>query len=503
MSISQMILAANWLFDKDVYQKTKRFFSQKIALIFSLIFFVHLIWLLNTANFSYAMDDLRTKAPIFILAVIFSTTPRLSKKEFNIVLLFHLSAVFVTSMVSAYIYFTQNPADFRLISPFISHIRLAINVCLAIFSLLYFVVKNPFNLKNKLLTIQKIGFIAILLWLLSFLSMLQSFTGIGIVFIAFLCICLNLIYQSSISQIAKILFGSILIIAPISFLFSIYQTYREYTEKPVVSINTLDRVSRYGGVYRHDTINFGTENGKWIGLYLCEPELQHAWNKRSEIKYNTPDDQGNTINYTLIRYLTSKDLRKDFDGVNALSDQDVKNIEKGIANTEYTEGFGIKSRLNKLLWEYMEYKNHNVIVGHSLFQRLELWKTSLTIIKSNWVFGIGTGDVPDYFKQTLANENSPLKGTKLRSHNQYLSLFIAFGIVGFLLCMFSFIYPFVKSKLIFDYFCMIFLIILLMSMFTEDTIESQDGVTFYAFFAALYLFQKPLIKETLLTKTMK
>jgi O-antigen ligase len=140
-------------------------------------------------------------------------------------------------------------------------------------------------------------------------------------------------------------------------------------------------------------------------------------------------------------------------------------------------------------------------VGHSLFQRFELWKTSWSIIQSNWLFGVGTGDVPDVFHQTLKDENSPLQDTKLRSHNQYLSLFIAFGVVGFLLCLFSFIYPFVKSKLIFDYFCTIFLIVFLMSMLTEDTIESQDGVTFYAFFAALYLFQKPLKKEALLTKT--
>jgi hypothetical protein len=501
MSLSQMILAANWLFDKDVYQKTKLFFSQKIALVFGLIFFVHLCWLLNTANFSYAMDDLRTKAPIFILAVIFSTTPRLSKKEFYFLLLTHISAVFLTSMISASIYFTENPADFRLISPFISHIRLALNVCIAIFSLLYFIFNNPFHLNRRLLIAQKSGFILILLWLLSFLSMLQSFTGIGIVFFVFLSICLKSIYQSSISKIAKILFTGILILAPVACFFTLFHSYRNYSQKPTVILSNLDTVSKYGGIYRQDTINFKTENGKWIGLYLCEPELQHGWNQRSKIKYNTPDTPGSTINYTLIRYLTSKGLRKDFDGVNALSDQDVKNIEKGIANIEYTQGSGINSRLYKLFWEYQEYKDHGVFVGHSLFQRLELWKTSWSVIKSNWLFGVGTGDVPDVFKQTLKNENSPLQDTKLRSHNQYLSLFIAFGVVGFLLCLFSFIYPFIKSKLIFDYFCTIFLIVFLMSMLTEDTIESQDGVTFYAFFAALYLFQKPLKKEALLTKT--
>jgi hypothetical protein len=501
MSLSQMILAANWLLDPEVYQKTKRFFAQKTALIFALVYFVHVCWLLNTSNFSYALVDLRTKAPLFILAVIFSTTSRLSKKEFIFVLLAHASAVFATSLVSAYIYFTQNPADFRLISPFISHIRLALNVCIAIFSLLYLVFGNPFQLSRKLLTVQKLGFILIMLWLLSFLSMLQSFTGIGIVVIVFLSICLKSIFEFRIPKTAKILIGVALIVAPLFFVLSIGRTYRDYSHKPAVVLSSLDSVTRYGGIYLQDTINFKTENGKWIGIYLCEPELQAAWNRRSKIRYNTLDNQGNTINYALMRYLTSKGLRKDFDGVNALSDQDVANIEKGIANIEYTRGSGLNSRLYKLFWEYQEYRYQGKFVGHSLFQRFELWKTSWSIIQSNWLFGVGTGDVPDVFHQTLKDENSPLQDTKLRSHNQYLSLFIAFGVVGFLLCLFSFIYPFVKSKLIFDYFCTIFLIVFLMSMLTEDTIESQDGVTFYAFFAALYLFQKPLKKEALLTKT--
>lgn len=497
MSLSQMILAANWLIDKDVLQKLKLFFTQKIALVFSLIFFIHIAWLANTSNFSYALDDLRTKAPILILAVIFATSPRLSKKEFSSILLTHISAVFITSIISAFIFFTENPADFRLISPFISHIRLALNVCIAIFSLLYFIVKNPFNLKSKLAIVQKAGFLLIIFWLINFLSMLQSVTGIVIVAIVFLLLCIRFLHQSPIAPLIKNSIIGLIIVCPILVILLINDSYQKYSNKPILTISALDHTTKHGGVYQHDTVNFGIENGKWIGLYLCEPEVQYAWNLRSSIKYNTLDEQGNTINFTLIRYLTSKNLRKDFEGVNALSNKDVDHIEKGIANSEYTENPGIESRFYKLFWEYQEYKNHGLIKGHSLFQRIELWKTSFEIIHSHWLLGIGTGDVPDQFKQALSNRNSTLKNTKLRSHNQYLSLCIAFGIVGFLLCMFSIIYPFIKSKLIFDYFCLIFLIVFLMSMFTEDTIESQDGVTFYAFFAALYLFQKPLKKETL------
>jgi hypothetical protein len=36
------------------------------------------------------------------------------------------------------------------------------------------------------------------------------------------------------------------------------------------------------------------------------------------------------------------------------------------------------------------------------------------------------------------------------------------------------------------------MMIMLLSMFTEDTIETQDGVTFFAFFNALFLLSYPL-----------
>jgi hypothetical protein len=45
-----------------------------------------------------------------------------------------------------------------------------------------------------------------------------------------------------------------------------------------------------------------------------------------------------------------------------------------------------------------------------------------------------------------------------------------------------------KLKRYHHYFYSIFLALMLLSMLTEDTIESQDGVTLFAFFNALLLF---------------
>lgn len=503
MSISQMILAANWLIDKDLIQKLNAFIRNKVALSFSLLFFVHTVWLANTINFEYAMLDLRIKSPILILAIIFSTTPSLTIKEFKTVLVFHVLSVLLMSMIGFYIYYFENPTDFRDISPFISHIRLSLNVCIAIFTLVYFIfhTQDIFFKTKYILFASKFVILSLIFWFLNFLSLLQSATGIFLFIFVGLVLILKYIIQKEISKKSKITLLSLILLIPLFLVGFIYISFKTYMYRPPVNIESLEKTTPYGETYRHDTIFFTTENQQWIGLYLCESELEKAWNQRSNMKYNSKDERGNIINYTLIRYLTSMNLRKDRDGVNALSKEDISNIEKGIANKNYTRGIGIKHRLHKLYWEYLMNKTNGDIKGHSMFQRLELWKTSVEILKKNWLFGAGTGDVPDVFKQELMEKNSPLKETRMRSHNQYLSLFIAFGIFGFLLCLFSFIYPFFKTKQFFDYFCMVFLIVFFVSMITEDTIESQDGVTFYAFFSSLYLFLKPLNREQFNNKT--
>lgn len=502
MSLAQMILAANWLIDKRVLVKFREFFTNKVALAFSLLFFVHLLWLANTTDFAYALDDLRTKSPIFILAVIFSTTPLISVKEFRNVLLTHVFAVLLMSIISVYIFFTQHPTDFRLISPFISHIRLALHVCIVIFTLLYFLILDSMQIAKKKQLRFTVNFVIVilLLWFVNFLSMLQSVTGFVILIVLTMAMSLRFVATYAKNRLLKKGIVVLVLITPIIIGGSVYHSFKEYMFKPTIDFSKLEKNTPYGKEYRHDTTNFIAENQRWVGLYFCEQEMDSAWNIRSHVKSNTSDALGNNVNYTLLRYLTSKDLRKDFDGVNALTDQDVKNIEQGVANVNYTRGFGIESRLHKLFWEYLMSTTNGDVKGHSMSQRVELWENSISLVCDHWLTGVGTGDVPSVFKQQLVKDDSPLKETRMRSHNQFLSLLIAFGFFGLLLCLYSFLYPFYKTKQLFDYFCMIFLIVFFVSMLTEDTIESQDGVTFYAFFAALYLFQKPIKSKILKNK---
>ena len=61
--------------------------------------------------------------------------------------------------------------------------------------------------------------------------------------------------------------------------------------------------------------------------------------------------------------------------------------------------------------------------------------------------GCGTGDVPDAFEEKYIELNSRLAPeNRKRGHNQLLTFFIAFGLVGILIWLISFIYPIYKDS---------------------------------------------------------
>ncbi len=484
MSISQIILFANWLFDKNILKKVKAFFANKPALIFSLIALLHIIGLFYTSDFNYALKDLRTKIPIILLPLIISTSPMIDGKKFRLILSFFVATVLFGSIACYYVYLTQSFNDIRHISIFISHIRFSLNICLAICILFYFIYKD-LSLSNT-----KKGIISILLlWLVYFLFVLQSFTGIIILFFLFLILLLYFTISFK-KWTYKLTALSILIALPLFISLSITATIRSYFQVETRNIATLEKVTPRGNLYYHDTISLGVENGNYIGLYVCPDELRKSWAERSKISIDSNDRVGQHISRTLIRFLNSKGLRKDADGVSALTDKEIKAIENGCANVVYLQNPGIKTRLYKILFEYNSYMISRNTRGHSIFQRFELWKAAIGIIKNNFWVGVGTGDMVDVYDKQLKEMKSDLAGQKLRSHNQYLSIFSAFGLIGFLIFMFALIYPAVLNHSFKDFYFLSFFVILCLSMINEDTIESQAGVTFFAFFYSFLLLSR-------------
>ncbi len=485
MSVAQLALAANWLLEGKFRKKFNRLRYNLPALILISFYLLHVIGLIYSSDMDYALKDLRIKLPLFVLPFIMSTTEPPGKRNFHILLMLYIAAVVGGSLYSFGILISKDISDIREISPFISHIRFGLNVCMAIFISIYFVV-NYYKEKAGLRWI----FVAVAIWLLIFLVLSKSVTGFYVLFVTGSFVCVNAIIKLKNSR-QKLVLTTVVVLVPIivfSYLFIVVQDYFSFNPE---ELTHLEMKTPDGNSYVHDTIHFPVESGQHIGLYICEPEMRKAWNKRSSLDYDGMDLRSQKLRFTLIRYLNSLGLRKDREAVESLDDLDIRNVEKGIANVVYAKKISLKTRIYKLLWEFQVRKGGGNPGGHSLLQRLEFWKASIGIIKENFWIGVGTGDIEQAFEEQYEEYQSYLAPEwRHRAHNQYLAIFVSFGVIGFLLFIFSLLYPAIKNQNLHDYLYFVFFFILLLSMFYEDTLETQAGATFYAFLNSLLLFAR-------------
>lgn len=489
MSLSQIIMAGAWLFYGHYREGWKQLLSEKIGWILISFFILHVIGLIYTSDFNYAIKDLRTKLPLLVLPFIIFSMPRPSKRFLEFVVWMHALAILVASIIGIFLAQQKGYINYRLYSPGISHIRFGLNICLSGVLLTYYF----FHLKNLFL---RICAAALVLWYIVYLFLFGSVTAFIILCILFI-IGISVFIIRHTSLWGKISYAVLLTALIVGFVLVIRETLEPFLQhsNKKIDITQLEKYSADGHPYLHDTIYFGKEFGQYVGLYYCPDELPEAWAKRSKLDYYGKDLAGQPLMATIVRYLNSKGLRKDARGLAQLSDEEIRWIEKGVANAQYMQSSALKRTIMETALGYEHFKEGNGTRGNSIMQRFELWRVSLKIIEKNPIIGVGTGDVPLAFKQQLAAIQSDLSATSLRSHNQYLSITIAFGIIGLLWFLWVLFYPLKIKNLYKDGPYMAFLIIIMVSMINEDTLESQAGITFYVFFS-LFLYLLSTTKET-------
>jgi len=476
-----------WAVD-SIVRKFRQFFrSENLpAVIFSSLYLLHIAGLFYTSDLDYALKDLRIKFPIFLLPFVLSTMPTLDRPRFRKLMIIFSGAVLLATFISIYFLVTEEIDDIRNISRFISHIRFSLLICIAIFILGYWITRK----KGSALWM-RIAMIAVLVWFIIYLIIATSITGLVILVTTGAVLLITLAFQVRKSWTFRSIFIVVLlgiVIVVFSYLISIVNDV--YVVHPV-DVENIDKTTDQGNPYWHNFENEQTENGHYVYLYICMDELHETWNQRSNFDFDGFDKKNQELRYTLIRFLTSKGFRKDATGVNKLTDEEIGLIEEGEASILYHERAHLYVRIYKIIWEYQRYQATGNASGHSVMQRFEYWKTSLSIIKANLYFGVGTGDVDKAFKDQYSESDTLLdEKFQWRSHNQFLAIGVGFGLLGILWFLISLLYPPISTQRFSDYFYLSFFVIILMSMFSEDTIESQAGVSIFAFFSSLYLFAK-------------
>ena len=484
MSVSQFFLLAVWLFMGDpVRDKLHRFFHNPIAIVVISTYLLHLLGLVHTANFEYALHDLKLKLPLLVFPLLLASVKPLEQRTLDLVLLIYVIAVWVATGFSFSAYLRNDYHDLRDLSRFISHIRFCLNIVLVMGIIGYYLFTRRSHWLEKVLQVVLLGWFGWQLYLFESISGYLAFLGLVATTIVFL-------FFSKVKRHSWRMAGAVVLIAvPLVIGGWLYHTVSEMLRVEPVVLENLDKKTAQGNDYWHDTVCFPVENGQYTGLYFCRPEMREAWNRRSDLDYDGTTHNGENLEATLARYLTSKGLRKDAEGVDALTEQDLRNVEQGVANYVNWSHPGVYARLASTLFEYNQYRRRNNPNGGSLSQRLEYTRASFHLIKKHPGFGVGTGDLQDAFQQAYEELQSPLEPQhRHKAHNQYLAITVAFGFVGLALFLIALLLPWLTGQRYHNYLYTVFLVIALLSMLPEDTLETQAGASWFAFFNSLFIF---------------
>jgi hypothetical protein len=483
-SIPQIILAANWLLEKNFSEKIRQLKTNKVFLTMLVLYLLHLVGMFYTENTQQGLNDLRNKLPLLTLPIILFSTKPLTKNEFRLLLHFFFLSVLVSSVCCYLVFAGFTPKtiiDVRNASVFMSHIRFSLFIAFAITGLSYYLINETQN------TI-RIVYLLTAFWLLYFMYKLEMATG-------FLCLIITagiLLFTISFKRLNKpvaIGFGLALLfslILAINWRVSSLKMFEPITSNKA---NRIIEKNKNDYPYYHDTVSKISENGNLIFININVIELEREWNKRSDLKFSELDKKGNPLQFTALRYMASKGLTKDSTGIAALSPTDITAIQNGNTNYKYNINSGLISKWRGLVWEYAKYKRGENPSGHTLMMRLEFWKNATYIIYTNPVIGVGTGDIQKSYDLMYIQTKSKLDPVwRLRCHNQYLAITVAFGFIGLILFLFYLFYPPILLRKNLHYLYWPFFIIALLSFITEDTLETQAGVSFFIFFQTLFLW---------------
>jgi tRNA(Arg) A34 adenosine deaminase TadA len=503
-SLAIMFIGLIWIAGAFVFPYKQRLQANKEVWWFVLIYVIHLIWLWNTSNFDYATEDLRKKIPLLFLPLFIASLPALKRLGRNIVLHVFLISMFISGLsvfMAKYGFAVTEISEPRDYALFANHIRLSLMMSLGIFVAWWLFRKTQF-------TYLRILYLISIAMNVAAMVILQVITGLAITLVAMFIMVL--IFRNTIRNKAVKKWGFIaMIIIPLVIIFYLGNQIHAFyhPENPYPDPEESNLKTQKGHQYKHSLHSDQLENGNHIYRFLALNELKKAWNKRSDIKYDSVCHNGYEIKNVLIRYLTSKGEFKDAEAVSSLNVCELNAIESGVTNYRFKEKQGLNSRVYEIIWQVHVYFNGGNPSGKSLVQRIVYLETGWRIAMKNVLTGVGTGDVNDSFKHQYREDNSPLLPEyRRRTHNQYLTMLIAFGVFGFTLFLLGWISPVIRKKGMNNYLFAAFFIIASLSMLNEDTLETSTGACFVAYFYSLFLWginRKTMFQEKFMQKAIQ
>lgn len=491
ISVSLQILVYNWIIEGRYREKWRRFTSNRAALAFTLIYFSYLFSLLWSVDVKYALqNDLFHKLPTLFMPLVMSSGPKIDRKKLRLLLAFFMASVFVVTLIGLGIRMARPEASFREASPFMPGIYLGLMLAISVFQLPALV---------RQVSDRRIHFWLSLLvstWFIFFLFYLRTLSAIACVSIASVYLFLHFVhhlhrpYLKFLTALAFLTFF-ILILWPLNKIYK--QTHAEIG----CDFSRLANNTEYGSTYLHDTTKILRENGNLVYVNIAEDELAEAWKERSGMDFYGEDLKGWELRYTLYRYMASRGLTKDREGLEAMDDRDVEAVEKGITNYLNVDRPGFYIRIYEEFMGLYMYRASGFRdpTWGSFAKRVDLWRASLYAFREKPLFGWGIGSILHATDYGFHAYGSPLEGQNEKPHNQYMYFMLTQGIVGLLLFLALYGYTVVRSGGWSSRMFRIFVIILAIFFLANNPIESQVGQNIFVFFTLFYCFFYPDLEK--------
>lgn len=441
------------------------------------LFLIHVAGLWNTEDFSYAFRDLRIKLPLLLMPLLFAAGPEITATQYRTIFLALLTGVLIstgTGYVIRLLDFQEGVNDFRDYSYFISHIRLSllIDFCLA------WCATRPLMEGRKTVLLR----ILLMIWLTGYLLLIQSITGFLILFLLLLAGLAAQYHAQPTPRLRKVLTG-FLVLALLSGGGACYYLFVDSIRPVHYQPYPPQQKTAKGGTYETNFNRQDIEDGRLVWENYCIPELNDAFIARTGKNIWQEDLRQQMLQITLLRYLTAKGYSKDYEGVMRLSNEDVEYILRGYPTPEHrNRRHHPLQRLKDLAAEYRIWHYSGWANGQSMVLRFEFFKTAGWIIGQHPLTGVGTGDLPAAWKEAYQETGSTLEEKwRLRAHNQFLTFGVAFGIAGIIFLLLVLTYFFRMAWQRGQLLLLFFMVIAAVSFLGEDTLETQAGVTFFAF----------------------
>lgn len=486
LSNAQFLVVGNWLVEgvvrKDLAGRFKRAFTHPAGLVFLSFFALHLLGLLWTVDMEWGLDLCRILLPVLAFTPVLVSTPPMQAREFRAVLLLGAWSTAVSALVClALKHDVIGQGGYRELSVFISHIRLALLLC---FSIAVFVLLPGRSLPSRVAHGIAIG------WCVFFLDRLSSLTGLAL--LALMAAYGIWRWSSARPPSLRWSVRASLLLLPLAGGLYVQWCVRDFFRTDGTDLSRLDTFSAGGERYYHDRERPLRENGHYVWINVADGELQRAWGRLSSRPYLGLDAKGQPIRHTLVRYMASMGLRKDSIGAMSLTGEDVARVESGVPSVVAGRRDPIRARIDQILYEWDHYRMKGDASGHSVAMRYEFLRTGWAIARENLLIGTGTGDTRPAFAAQYERDESPLGATwRRRAHNEFLTLLISFGLPGLLWSLFSWAWPAWRMGAFKRPLFVCWGIIFIGSCLSEDTIETQMGATFFAYFYTLLVFGFP------------